>query len=154
LELMRVGEVMDKNIPAVPLETTVGEFSQRIARGDPAVCRRQGTLILDRQNNLAGIITRGDVLRALQHNPAGSMSVLEAGKRDLIVAYPDEPLCDAIARMVESDIGRLPVVERENHSMVVGYLGRSSILAARLRHHQEEKIRAYGPIMPFKIHSR
>jgi CBS domain-containing protein len=150
LELMRVGEVMDKDVPAIAPDMTVAELSRRIANGDPAVSRRQGTLILTKENNLAGIITRGDVLRSLQHDPAGRMAVLEAGKKDLVVAYPDEPLHDAITRMLRHKIGRLPVVSRQQPSKVVGYLGRSGVLAARGRQHEEEELRGRGPIFPFK----
>jgi H+/Cl- antiporter ClcA/CBS domain-containing protein len=147
LELLRVGEVMDKEAPRVTSETSVRELSSRIAAGDPAVSRRQGTLIVGEQNNLLGIITRGDMVRSLQAKPDGKMTVLEAGKRSLILAYADEPLYDAIARMVRNDIGRLPVVERQDPSRVVGYLGRASILQARWRYHQEEEVRNRGPIM-------
>jgi hypothetical protein len=42
LELMRVGEVMDKEAPIVPAETTVAELSNRIARGDPVVSKPFG----------------------------------------------------------------------------------------------------------------
>jgi CBS domain-containing protein len=150
LELMRVGEVMDKDAPVIPADMTVAELSRRITNGDPAISRRQGTLILTKENKLTGIITRGDVLRSLQQNPAGTMTVLEAGKQDLIVAYPDESLHDAITKMLHHDVGRLPVVSREAPGTVVGYLGRSGILAARMRHQEEEEIRGRGPIFPFK----
>jgi CBS domain-containing protein len=123
----------------------VAQLSDRIASGDPAVSRRQGTLILDKENRLAGIITRGDVVRALQLNRAGGMTVLEAGKRDLVVTYPDELLHDAIGKMLKHDVGRLPVVDRSDPGRVVGYLGRASILAARLRKHDEEEIRERRP---------
>ena len=49
--------------------------------------------------------------------------------------------------MLKQDIGRLPVVSRNDPHRVVGYLGRSSILAARLREHQEEQIRERGEIV-------
>jgi CIC family chloride channel protein len=150
LELMRVGEVMDKEAPTIPADMTVAELSRRITNGDPVLSRRQGTLILTKENKLTGIITRGDVLRSLQHNPAGTMTVLEAGKQDVIVAYPDEPLHDAINKMLRNDVGRLPVVNREEPGTVVGYLGRSGILSARMRHQEEEEIRGRGPIFPFK----
>ncbi len=148
LELMRVGEVMDKEIPTIAAESTVAELSRRIADGDPVLSRRQGTLILTRENKLTGIITRGDVLRSLQQHPAGMMTVLEAGKQDLVVTYPDEPLHDAVAKMLRHDIGRLPVVNRHDPGKVLGYLGRASVLAARVRHHEEEEIRGRGPIFP------
>lgn len=146
LELMRVKEAMDKDAPTVHSDVTVAELSQRIASGEPAISRRQGTLILDSNGNLAGIITRGDMVRALRQNPAGKISVLEAGKQNLIVAYPDELLHDAITKMLQHDIGRLPVVDRENPLRVLGYLGRASILAARSRHLEEEEMRERGPL--------
>ena len=63
--------------------------------------------------------------------PSGTTTALEAGTRQLIVAYPDEPLYDVIARMLKYDVGRLPVVERQDPTRAIGYLGRAGILAAR-----------------------
>jgi CIC family chloride channel protein len=148
LELMRVNEAMDREVPTIPSDMTVAELSRRITNGDPTLSRRQGTIILNKENKLAGIITRGDVLRALQQNRAGTMTVLEAGQQKLVVAYPDETLHDAIARMLRHNIGRLPVVSRQERGTVLGYLGRSSILAARARYQEEEEIRSRGPIFP------
>ncbi|HZR19744.1 MAG TPA: chloride channel protein [Verrucomicrobiae bacterium] len=145
-ELMRVGEVMDSQPPTVRADTTISQLSDLIARGDSPVAHRQGTLILDSDNQLRGIITRGDLLRALQQDRSGQATVSEAGKLKLIVTYPDEPLRDAVEKMVKNDIGRLPVVARTDSRQVVGYLGRSSILAARLRQHQEEEVRERGAI--------
>jgi len=149
LELMLVSEAMDKEVPTVPADMTVAELSLRLANGDPRLSRRQGTLLLNKENKLAGIITRGDMLRALQQNRAGTMTVLEAGQQQLVLAFADETLHDAIARMLRHNIGRLPVVNREDSGTVLGYLGRSSILAARVRYQQEEEIRSRGPIFPF-----
>lgn len=146
LELTRVGEVMDREVPTVSARTTVLELFNRIADGDPKITRRQATLILDEENKLSGIITRGDILRSLRQYPSGQMSVLAAGTRELTVAYADEPLHDAVARMVKRNLGRLPVVEREDPRRVIGYLGRASILDARARFHEEEEVRARGPI--------
>jgi CIC family chloride channel protein len=42
------------------------------------------------------------------------MSVLDAGSTNLIVAYPDELVHDAMHSMVAHDIGRLPVVSRDD----------------------------------------
>jgi CBS domain-containing protein len=140
--LHRVGEVMDKNPPTVPATMKVKELSALIAQGKDPLCRRQGTLIIDDEGNLTGIITRGDVVRALQQN--GDTTVLEAGHRDLIVAYEDELLDDAITKMLRNDIGRLPVVERDNPRHVVGYLGRANILSAHVKQIDEENIRERG----------
>jgi chloride channel protein, CIC family len=141
-EMMRVSEVMDSGVPLIPANTPLPRFSARIASGDPLVCTRQGTLLGDEQGNLVGIITRGDVVRSFERSRDEKLTVAEAGSRRLIVVYPDETLHDAIARMLRHDIGRLPVVERENEKKALGYLGRSNILAARQRYHREEEFRS------------
>jgi chloride channel protein, CIC family len=143
LAVLRVGEVMDRNPPSVPGNMKVSELSDLIANGHPELSHRQGTLIVDDEGRLAGIITRGDLLRAIEKAPDGS-TVLEAGSRRLIVAHADEVLHDAVTRMVRHDIGRLPVVRRDNPQKIVGYLGRASIMTARLRRHEEEHHREAG----------
>jgi CBS domain-containing protein len=135
---------MDKNPPIVPADMSVTRFSDLIARGDPQLCWRQGALIVDDGGGLSGIITRGDVVRALQQKTVLTMTVLDAGKKEPIVTYPDEVLHDAISKMLAHDIGRLPVVERQNPRRIVGYLGRASIMAARARHIEEEDVRERG----------
>ncbi|WKZ43623.1 MAG: chloride channel protein [Anaerolineales bacterium] len=140
-EILRVSEVMDTNPTTIPATMTTAELSERIARGDPQLARRQGTPIVDAQGALVGLVTRGDLVRAMESNPGGDVTVLEVGSRDLIVAYPDEPLMEAVARMVRHDVGRLPVVSRENQRQLLGYLGRAGLLEARLRKIQEEELR-------------
>jgi CIC family chloride channel protein len=140
--LLRVSEVMDNNPPTVPATMKLRELSELIAQGTAPLCKRQGTLILDATGNLAGIITRGDVVRAMQRN--GDMTVLEAGQQDLIVTYRDELLDDAITKMLRNDVGRLPVVERANPAKLAGYLGRANVLQARVKQIDEENVRERG----------
>jgi len=143
-ELARVREVMDQDAPTVPASMRLSELADRIAQGDAELSRRQGTLIVDDQNRLAGIITRGDIVRALRQNRAAGMTVAEAGSTQLAVAFPDEPLHVALTKMLKRDVGRLPVVDRDNPTRIVGYLGRAALLSARMRLHEEEHIRQRG----------
>jgi CBS domain-containing protein len=62
----------------------------------------------------------------------------------LIVGYRDEVLHDAVTKMVRNDVGRLPVVEREDPHKLVGYLGRAAVMTARLRRLEEEHDREPG----------
>lgn len=144
LTAIRVEEVMDRNVPTVPAAMKVTELSDRIAQRDPQLTRRQGLPILDESGKLVGLITRGDVLRALEQGADGSMTVLEAGSRNLIVTYPDEILQEAVTKMLRSDIGRLPVVDRQDPRRLIGYLGRAAVMAARLKQHEEEYVREQG----------
>jgi chloride channel protein, CIC family len=143
-ELIRVGDVMDREVPIVPAEMTVKELSEQITKGDPAVSKRQVSFIVTANQRLAGIITRADMMRALLKEPAGTMTVLAAGKSNPILAYADEPLQDAVARMLKHKIGRLPVVMKNETGRAIGYLGRADILAARTRYYEEEESRSRG----------
>jgi H+/Cl- antiporter ClcA/CBS domain-containing protein len=140
-ELLQVSEVMDKAPVTIAATLTIAELSERIARGDPQVARRQGTPVVDEQGRLVALITRSDIIRALEQDPKGDLSAVEAGSRNLIVTYPDEPLKDAVAKMIRNEIGRLPVVSREDPRQLLGYLGRTGLLEARLRKLQEEELR-------------
>jgi CIC family chloride channel protein len=149
LQQVYVVETMDKDAPVILEEVTVSELSDRIARNDPAVSRHQGLFVVDREGKLAGVVTRGDVLRALANDPAGSLTVLEAGSRKVVVTYPDEVLHDASAKMLRHNVGRLPVVDRQDNRRIVGYIGRPGVMAARLRRLDEEGVREPGWIASF-----
>src|ERR1041385_3529969 len=141
---LRVSEVMDQNPPTIAASMKVTDFSDRIANRDPRLSRRQGTIIVDDSGALAGIITRGDVLRAIEQYDDPSLTVMQAGSRNLVLTYPDEILYEAIEKMVRNDVGRLPVVSRENSRQVVGYLGRAAVRTARLNLHKKENAREPG----------
>ncbi len=138
-----VADVMMREVSTLPATMTVTELADRIAQNDPVVTQHQALPILDDQGRLVGIITRGDILRALD-NGGREKTVLEAGNDAPIVAYPDETVHEAITRMLQYNIGRLPVVSRDNPQHLVGYLGRSGIMQARLQRHAEEHIREPG----------
>jgi len=143
-ELMRVADVMDDEAPTVSQSTRISELSDIIAKGDSLIASRQGTIIVDEEERLAGIITRGDLLQALRQDQSGNTTVLEAGTSNPQVTYPEEPLHAAITKMLKANVGRLPVVEPDNPQRVVGYLGRAAILSARMRVHEEEHVRQKG----------
>ncbi len=141
LSVVRVAEVMDDKPPIVPATMMVSELSRRIAERDPVLTRRQGIFIVDDNKKLIGIITRGDLLRAVESETNGGSTVIDVGSRDLVVAYPDELVRDAVAAMAQNDVGRLPVVSREDPHRVVGYLGRWSVIAARQKSIDDERVR-------------
>jgi len=143
-----VGETMERDLPVISAGMKVGELAERLARHDAILASRHAFLILDKEGKLAGIITRGDVLRALDKDSAGAIAVQEAGRTHLVVTYPDELVSDAVGKMLRFDIGRLPVVDRADERKAVGYLGRSAVMTARLRRFEEEHVREPGWFAP------
>jgi H+/Cl- antiporter ClcA/CBS domain-containing protein len=140
----RVGDVMDSAPPTVPATMNIGDLSNKIAQHDPEFTRHRGLFIVDDKNRLEGVITPGDIVRAIEEGSNSFLSVLEAGNRDVIVTYPDEVLYDAVEKMLRNNVGRLPVVSRQDPRRLVGYLGRVNIMTARLRQMEEEHVREKG----------
>jgi H+/Cl- antiporter ClcA len=149
LKVVRVGDVMHKDIQPILPEMTVAELAERMGRGEPAFNLTQGLPIVGRDGRLVGVVTQGDLLRALEKDPKGTLTVLDVGGSKPIVAYADELVFDALFRMLQNNIGRLPVVRRENPQEMVGYLNRSNILGAWTRQIEEEGVREHGWIAQF-----
>ena len=144
LQVVKVGDVMRKDVRSVPPETTVGEVADRMARGEPGYNMTQGLPICDRDGNLLGVVTQGDLLRALEKDPSGRQMMADVSGHELIVAFPDERAFDALYRLLQNNIGRLPVVSRENPRKMIGFLNRSGILSAWTRQIEEESVREHG----------
>lgn len=142
--LVRVGEIMNTNVQLVPQEMTVAELAETSKGHNPVLNLSDGLPVISRDGKLAGIVTQGDLLRAFETDAEGKLSVLEAGSQAPIVAYADEPLQEALNRMLQHDVGRLPVVNRNDPGRLVGYLTRSNLLSAWTRQIEEEAVREHG----------
>src|SRR5437879_462408 len=144
LHQLRVEDVMERDVPTVPANLPLAALFARLAELDPVLGRRQAWVLVDDRGRVTGLLTRGDLIRALDELDDDRPTVLDAATRSLIVAYPDELLDEATARMLEANVGRLPVVSREDHGKLVGYLGRSGVMAAWLHVAREEHHREPG----------
>jgi H+/Cl- antiporter ClcA/predicted transcriptional regulator len=142
--LVRVGEIMNKNIQSVPEEMSVAELAEASKGHNPPVDLSDGLPVVSKQGNLVGLVTRGDLLRAFETDPEGKICIFEAGSQAPIVAYADEPLQEALNRMLQHDIGRLPVVNRSEPRKLAGYLTRANLLSAWTRQLEEEGVREHG----------
>ncbi len=144
LHMVRVSEVMRTDVQPISAEMTVRDLAARMARGEPGFNLSVGLPIAGKDGRLVGVVTQGDLLRALENDPEGRATVLEAGSDPPIVAYADEFVHDAIHRMVRHNIGRLPVVSRENPRQMTGYFDRSNILGAWTRQMEDEGVQEHG----------
>jgi chloride channel protein, CIC family len=103
---------------------------RRLVAHDSVLGRREAWPLVDDGRALVGIVTRGDLVKAVDADTRPNTAVLEVGSRSPVLAYPDELLHDAVDRMVWHDVGRLPVVERTDGTSLEGQLGRSGITTA------------------------
>lgn len=149
-----VGEIMDRNVRTLPADDAVSELAERLSRHDPSVSAYQAWPLVDSAGRLAGIITRGDLFLALEMPAGAGMTLREAGSATLVVAYADEVVHDAVARMLTHGVGRLPVVSRADAGRLVGYLSRTHLLSTRLRAVHHETVRDDGWLRMMRRHAR
>ena len=145
-----VAEVMDKEPQTIPSTLLVSELADRIAKGDRSVTKHKALFIQNDNFDLIGIITQGDILRFGEQDSGYPTTVVDAGSTRLNLTYPDETLHEALTKMLQNNIGRLPVVDRTNPIKLIGYLGRTEVLKARMDRIKEEKVMEQGWIRHVK----
>ena len=139
-----VEDVMERDIPTIPANLPVDTLFLQLAQSDPVVGRRQSWPIVDQRGHLVGLITRGDLTRAVWQPDAEGKTVLQVGSAPVVVTYPDELLEVATARMLEHDIGHLPVVSRADPGRLLGHIDRAAVMTAWAHASREEGTREAG----------
>ncbi len=152
LEEIMVSEVMETNTVTLHESDSLAAAADLFAR-----TRHHGLPVVDGSGGLAGILTVQDLEQA-QAETAGSLrSVGDVCTRDLLVTYPDESVGDALRRISGRDVGRLPVVARDDPRRLLGVLRRMDLVRAydialtrraALRHraHEARLDAATGPL--------
>jgi chloride channel protein, CIC family len=149
LQAITVAEVMYADTLALPESTSLEEAAELFAN-----TRRHGLPVTDENGDLVGIFTVQDLDAALSREKK-LKTVGEACTRQLVIVYPDETLGTALRRMSQRDLGRLPVVARDNPRQLLGVLRRSDVIRsyeialarrASLRHRtQQVRLDAVSP---------
>jgi chloride channel protein, CIC family len=124
MEYIPVSEAMVLNVIAVMQSSTVKSVGLKIKSTN-----HRGFPVLDGNGKLVGIVTRKDINKALGKGAAES-AVGKVMTRELTVCFPDESLKTALHKMAERNVGRLPVVNREDNEHMVGLITRKSIMKA------------------------
>jgi H+/Cl- antiporter ClcA/CBS domain-containing protein len=137
-ELTRVVAVMRTDVQTLPDSMTTGEA---VAFFTTAHQRHTGYPVVDEAGKVAGVVTRGDVLAWIAEPDLHATPLREAlGDREPMIAYPDE-ISGAVAdRMAANDIGRVPVIDRED-GRLVGILTRRDLMRVRAARIEEERTR-------------
>lgn len=143
LNTIPVSSVMDHDPVIVPETMPILKLIEGIKAGIPELTRHYGIFVVNDMQELTGIVTRSDILRSLvEADEVGTVNHI--ARQDIIITYPDEPVEIAMARMLRADIGRLPVVSRENPRQIIGYLSRANVIEAHLQRLQDETLLEAG----------
>ncbi|HEY3311967.1 MAG TPA: chloride channel protein [Anaerolineales bacterium] len=114
-----VGDAMRENIENLPESMDLNTAAETLAR-----TRHHGLPVVNAEGWLTGILTVQDI------EQARGETVGQACTREVEVAFPDESLNLALRRMSRRDVGRLPVVARENPRKLLGVLRRGDVIHA------------------------
>lgn len=126
LESIRVREVMTPP-PAAILDTTSMQKAADLLSHSHA----NGVPVINQAGELVGVLSIHDVEAAFRKDPKNyDRPVKDFCSRHVLTAYPDETVQRALRRMAMHDIGRLPVVDRDDPKRIVGWLSRSTVINA------------------------
>lgn len=171
IELLRqipVVEAMYPTLPCLPSSLPVLEAGLTLTRQ-----QQHSALVLDETEQLIGIVTLQDINRAIvqwkrnlpgEPAPALSGKVARMGEhsltplsyqklsdictREILYAYSNEPLADALDRMAARGLHQLPVVDQEDPTRVIGTLAREGVELACSLAITRDSLRSYLELQP------
>ena len=139
-----VSDVMTHNVPVVTVDASLGDVVNLLV-----TTSQRRVVVVDESDQIAGIITDSDILQRSADNDRsgiltafsqrlplvgrdqiglGKRTAADVMTRNPITVAPDTPLLEALQRLLQGKIKRLPVVDNAGH--VVGLIGRGQILQA------------------------
>jgi H+/Cl- antiporter ClcA len=136
---MRVETIMAKPAhalaAALPLREVVEIFA---ATQGPR--RHKSYPVLDTAGQVSGLVSRADALRWTRDGwPSGAtLGDMQDGKP--VLGYPDELVGHLADRMAAADVGRVPIVSRDNGTLL-GIVARRDLLSVRARSLRQERER-------------
>jgi CIC family chloride channel protein len=89
-----------------------------------------GFPVLEGNGDLFGIVTLQDLARAREEGPLVGRKVRDIATRSVLTVFSDEPMWVALKRLSTRDVGRLPVVDRQNPRRLLGLIRRNDIVRA------------------------
>ncbi len=127
-ELLRVADVMVKKVDTLPVTMPVDDAVAFFTADD---IRHKSYPVVTADGRLAGMVARSDVLRWRTEGVHQAITLDDlVSDTSAVAAYPDEVLGRVADLMVSSDLGRIPIVDRDKHR-VIGLIARKDLLRIR-----------------------
>jgi len=119
---IKVGDIMTRDFISVKPETSILDCAKKMVK------KRVGSLILEENSQLKGIITEGDIIWAMtkkSRRDLGKIKAKEIAPKKLITIKPSADLYDALQKMNKTKYRWLPVTVNKN---IIGFLTLKDIL--------------------------
>ena len=120
-----VGEAMTTDVQTIRADAELQELERVFDE-----THRHGFPVVDQAGELLGMVTLQDLARARERAGWQQRPVGDIATRALLTVYPDEPMWVALKRLGTRDVGRLPVVDRQNPRRLLGLIRREDIVRA------------------------
>jgi coenzyme F420 hydrogenase subunit beta len=122
LSQIKVEDVMTREVKTVLPKTTVNQFLDLMAKH-----HHIGYPVMNERGDLVGVVTLEDAAKVAKEE-RDKILVGDIAKSKLVVVCPEELVLDAFKRMSAHEIGRIPVVDRENPKKLVGILTKTDLM--------------------------
>ncbi|RYE56206.1 MAG: CBS domain-containing protein, partial [Rhizobiaceae bacterium] len=138
LDLVQAAQLMTRNPATLPGTMTIAAAAAFFAEG----AAHRSYPVVDDSSTLLGLVSRTDALRWRVAEQDTGISLAETlSDASLLVAHPATPIGVVADLMVDSGIGRIPIVEPGSRR-IVGILSRQDLLKARSAQRESETGRA------------
>ncbi len=124
LNMIKVADAMTTDLTTVATTASVREVAQLLE-----TTKHHGFPVVDEQGLLHGIVTLQDIRRAL-HDGQENVPVTEVATHAVLVCFPEENLNDALRKLGLRDVGRIPVVDPDDHRKILGLITRKNVITA------------------------
>jgi H+/Cl- antiporter ClcA/predicted transcriptional regulator len=133
LEITFARDVMRTDITSLPEDASF-DLLRTLVPQDLGARVQHVFPVVNGADQLVGVVTRRDLRRVLSEGG----DVQDIIRRDVKVAYDDEPLRPIVERMAATGMTRFPVVQRNQPTRLLGSISLSNLLEARVMHHEAE----------------
>jgi signal-transduction protein with cAMP-binding, CBS, and nucleotidyltransferase domain len=119
---VKAGDLMSRNFVYAAPSTNLKQCSEIMIK------KRVGSLIIQENNNLKGILTEKDIVWAIVKKSGKNLDKIKASdlaKRKVVTIKPGADIFEALNKMKKEKIRRLPVLE---NGKVIGMLTLNDIL--------------------------
>jgi CIC family chloride channel protein len=125
LQKMKVGDIMNTPVQIVHPEDALQKVSEIVQSSG-----HSGFPVIDENQKLVGIIVYRDLFKSSPETMT-RMLVKDVMSQNLVTINPDQNVLDALDKIENYGFGRLPVVDPQDASKLLGIITKRDILHAR-----------------------
>ncbi len=165
LEVLFIHEALKTDVVSFESGTRAGDAARTFVAEQRQVRNEQHRQrlypVIDAQDRLVGVVTRRDMLNVALSGEGADDPVDALAITDPASCFPDETLRTVAYRMADLGVSRMPVVDRDDPTRLVGMITLVDLLAGRLRDLREERamervlrVREFFPTAPLRSRER